>query len=68
MKVWINASVCVDRFLSLYANLPYEKLNGKSYNDDFCEVKCENNVIHAIAYGVSAGYKYKLNEISVVIW
>ena len=68
MKVWIDPRVCVDRFLNAYADLPYRELNGKTYYDDFCDVKCENNVIQAVAYGVSAGHRYKLNEVSVIIW
>jgi len=68
MKVWINASTCVDRFLNAYANLSYEELNGKSYHDDLCSVECNDNIIHAIAYGISAGNRYKLNEISVTVW
>jgi len=68
MKVWIDPHVCVDRFLNVHVHLPYGKLNGKSYEDEYCKVECENNIIHAVSYGVSAGHKFKLDEVSVVIW
>jgi hypothetical protein len=68
MKMWVDPRVCVDRFLNVYAHLPYGKLNGKSYEDEYCKVECENNIIHAVSYGVSAGHKFKLDEVSVVIW
>jgi len=68
MKVWVDPHVCVDRFLNIYSHLPYEKLNGRRYEDDLCSVECENNIIHATSYGISAGHKFKLNEVSVVIW
>jgi len=68
MKVWVDPRVCVDRFLNMYAHLPYEKLNGKRYEDDLCKVECEFNIIHATAFGISAGHKFKLNEVSVTIW
>jgi len=68
MKIWVDPRVCVDRFIDVYAHLPYVELNGKRYEDEYCKVECENNIIHAVSYGVSAGHKFKLNEVSVVIW
>ncbi|MFP3131581.1 MAG: hypothetical protein RXR51_08420 [Nitrososphaeria archaeon] len=68
MKVWVDPCLCIARFLNTHPCLPPEKLDGKSYEDEYCKVECNGGIIHAIAYAIAAGSRYKLNECTMMLW
>jgi len=68
MRKTVDPCLCIARFLDVYARLPPERLDGKTYHDELCSVECKGGIIHATAYGISAGSRYKLNECTMTLW
>jgi len=68
MRKTVDPCLCIARFLDVYARLPPERLDGKTYHDELCSVECKDGIIHATAYGISAGSRYKLNECTMTVW
>jgi len=68
MRKTVDPCLCIVRFLDAYPRLPPEKLDGKTYYDELCSVECNKGIIHAVAYAVAAGSRYKLNECTMTLW